>query len=67
MTADPAGGVSARVGSLEVQWIFPGQLETAVAGWFGRFAARTEAPEDAHLDPQLRRPPVKIRGGRRWT
>ena len=27
------------VGSLEVRWIFPGQLEAAVARWFGRFPA----------------------------
>ena len=41
--------------SLEVRWIFPGKLEGAVAGWFGCFAARMEAQEDAYLlDPQLR-------------
>ena len=38
MTADPPGSPAAEgVRSLEVRWIFPGQLETAVAGWFGRF------------------------------
>ena len=31
--------VTEGVRSLEVRWIFPGQLESAVAGWFGRFPA----------------------------
>jgi hypothetical protein len=65
MTAEPpespaAGGVR----SLEVRWIFPGQLEAAVAGWFGRFPGRTESREDTYLlDPRLRGLSVKIRGG----
>ena len=43
MTAEPPQSpVIEAVRSLEVRWIFPGQLETAVAGWFGRFPARTE-------------------------
>ena len=42
MTAKaPAGLVTEGVGSLEVRWIFPGQIETAVAEWFGRFPAET--------------------------
>ena len=49
MTADPpASPVTEGVRSLEVRWIFPGQLETAVAGWFGRFPARTESREDTY-------------------
>ena len=49
---------------MEVRWIFPGQLETAVAGWFARFLAGTESREDIYLlDPQLRGLSVKIRGG----
>jgi hypothetical protein len=41
------------VRSLEVRWIFPGQLETAVIGWFERFPARMESREDSYLlDPQ---------------
>ena len=41
MTAEPPGSlVTEGVRSLEVRWIFPGQLEIAVAGWFGRFPAR---------------------------
>ena len=65
MTADPPGSpVTEGVRSLEVRWIFPGQLEAAVAGWFGRFPARTESREDTYLlDPQLRGLSVKVRGG----
>jgi hypothetical protein len=51
--------------SLEVRWIFPGQLEAAVSGWFGRFPAGTESREDTYLlDPQLPGLSVKVRGGR---
>jgi len=39
-------------------------LDTAVAGWFGRFPAETESREDTYLlDPQLRGLSVKVRGG----
>ena len=56
MTAEPPRRpVLEGVRSLEVRWIFPGQLETAVAGWFGRFPAVMESREDTYLlDPQLR-------------
>ena len=65
MTADPPESlVTEGVRSLEVRWIFPGQLEAAVAGWFGRFPAATESREDTYLlDPQLRGLSVKVRGG----
>ncbi len=65
MTAEPPQNpVTEAVRSLEVRWIFPGQLEAAVARWFGRFPARTEAREDTYLlDPQLRGLSVKVRGG----
>ena len=65
MTAEPPHRpVTEAVRSLEVRWIFPGQLETAVAGWFGRFPARMESREDTYLlDPQLRGLSVKVRGG----
>ena len=55
MTAKPADSpVTEAVRSLEVRWIFPGQLEAAVAGWFGRFPARVESREDIYLlDPRL--------------
>ena len=52
-----------EVSSLEVRWIFPGELEPAVAGWFGRFPAVTESREDTYqMNPQLRGLSVKIRG-----
>ena len=65
MTVEPPeSSVTEGVRSLEVRWIFPGQLETAVARWFGRFPARTQSREDTYLlDPQLRGLSVKIRGG----
>ena len=65
MTAEPPQSpVTEAVRSLEVRWIFPGQLETAVAGWFGRFPAAVKSREDTYLlDPQLRGLSVKVRGG----
>ena len=65
MTAEPPDSpVAQAAGSLEVRWIFPGQMESAVAGWFGRFPAGTESREDAYLlDPPLPGLSVKIRGG----
>jgi len=65
MTADPPENpVTEGVCSLEVRWFFPGQPETAVARWFGRFPAQTQSREDTYLlDPQLRGLSVKIRGG----
>jgi hypothetical protein len=65
MTAEPPESpVAEAVRSLEVRWIFPGQLESAVAGWFGRFPAGVESREDTYLlDPQLRGLSVKIRAG----
>jgi hypothetical protein len=65
MTAVPPDClVTEGVRSLEVRWIFPGQLEAAVAGWFGRFPAATESRQDTYLlDPPLRGLSVKIRGG----
>jgi hypothetical protein len=65
MTAQPPDSlVSEGVGSLEVRWIFPGQLTAAVARWFGRFPAWTESREDTYLlDPPLPGLSVKVRGG----
>jgi hypothetical protein len=61
----PDGLVAEGVRSLEVRWIFPGVLEAAVAGWFGRFSARAESREDTYLlDPSLRGLSVKVRAGR---
>ena len=65
MTAEPPQSpVAEAVRSLEVRWIFPGQLEAAVARWFGRFPAGTESREDTYLlDPLLPGLSVKVRGG----
>jgi len=65
MTAEPRHSpVTEAVRSLEARWIFPGQLETAVARWFSRFPATTESREDTYLlDPQLRGLSVKVRAG----
>ncbi len=65
MTSEQPGSlVTEGVRSLEVRWIFPGQLETSVVGWFARFPARTESREDTYLlDPQLRGLSLKVRGG----
>ncbi len=60
----PESPVTEGARSLEVRWIFPGQLDTAVAGWFGRFPAGMESREDSYLlDSQLRGLSVKVRGG----
>ena len=65
MTAEPPERPATEgVRSLEVRWIFPGQLESAVAGWFGRFPAGVESREDTYLlDPHLRGLSVKVRAG----
>ncbi|MEP7022848.1 MAG: hypothetical protein ABJB47_03360 [Actinomycetota bacterium] len=58
----PEGLVTEGVRSLEVRWIVPGQLATAVAGWFGRFPAEEIALQDVYLlDPDLRGLSVKVR------
>ena len=45
MMADPPESpVTTAVHSLEVRWIFPGQLEAAVARWFGRFPGSGRLP-----------------------
>ncbi len=62
--AQPAGPVTEGVRSLEVRWIFPGELGPPVAGWFGQFPARVESREDSYLlDPQLPGLSVKLRAG----
>jgi hypothetical protein len=65
MTAEPSvSPVAEGVRSLEVRWIFPGQLETAVAEWLERFPAESQSREDTYLvDPQLHGLSVKVRGG----
>ena len=65
MTAQPPDSPTGEgVRSLELRWIFPGQLTAAVARWFGRFPAGMEAREDTYLlDPPLPGLSVKVRGG----
>jgi hypothetical protein len=65
MTTGPPGRLLTEgVRSLEVRWIFPGQLKTSMTEWFERFPARTESRQDTYLlDPQLRGLSVKVRGG----
>jgi hypothetical protein len=60
----PQHPVTEAVRSLEVRWIFPGQLKAQVAGWFARFPARMESREDIYLlEPPLAGLSVKVRGG----
>lgn len=64
MTERPELPAIEGVGSLEVRWIFPGELQAAMAPWFGRFPAATESREDAYLlNPPLHGLSVKVRGG----
>jgi hypothetical protein len=63
--AQPGAAVTGGVRSLEVRWIFPGQLEATVAGWFARFPVARESREDSYLrHPRLPGLSVKVRGGR---
>ena len=63
-SAVPEGAIIEGLRSLEVRWIFPGQLDTAVAGWFPGSQPETESREDAYLlDPGLGGLSVKVRAG----
>ena len=66
MTAAPTESLSTEgVRTLEVRWIFPGELASAVAGWFARFPVMKTVLEDAYLlDPHLPGLSVKVRGER---
>jgi len=56
-TVDPTDG-------LEVRWIAPGPLTTAMRRWFARFPVGTEARDDIYLlHPPLRGLAVKLRCG----
>jgi hypothetical protein len=65
MTAvEPASPVTEGMRSLEVRWIFPGEIASPLAGWFGRFPAGVESREDSYLlDPYLPGLSVKLRAG----
>ena len=61
----PEGQGTAGVWSLEVRWIFRGELAGVVAGWFARFPAETTVLDDVYLlDPHLPELSVKVRGRR---
>jgi len=61
----PEDPVTEPVGSLEIRWIFPGEQDAAIASWFTRFPAATQALEDIYLlDPRLPALSVKIRSRR---
>jgi hypothetical protein len=65
MTAAPGSSVIEGLRTLEVRWLVPGQLDAAVADWFGRFPAETDAREDTYLvSPDLRGLSVKVRAAR---
>jgi hypothetical protein len=65
MTAgQPDSPPTEGIRTLEVRWIFPGELETVVAGWFRQFTAGTESRQDTYLvSPHLPGLSVKVRGG----
>jgi hypothetical protein len=61
----PEGQRTGGVSSLEVRWIFPGELPGVVVGWFARFPAETTVLEDVYLlDPHLPGLSVKVRESR---
>jgi hypothetical protein len=54
--ATPQGNsVLEGLSSAGVRWILPGQLDAALAGWFGRFPAGMDSREDAYLTRPLLR------------
>ena len=64
-TGPPGHSVIEGPGTAEVRWILPGELDTAIAGWFARFPTGMESREDAYLiHPVLRGLSVKVRAGR---
>ena len=64
LPAPPGPTVIGGLSTIEVRWILPGQLDAAIASWFGRFPAGLDSREDAYLiHPVLRGLAVKIRAG----
>jgi hypothetical protein len=65
MTAAPTGKpIPEPLDSLEVRWIVPGELGSAIRRWFGRFPGETETREDTYLlYPRLSGLSVKLRDG----
>jgi hypothetical protein len=65
MAALPEDPVTEPVASLEIRWILPGGLETAIARWFTRFPAKSRDYKDFYLlNPHLPGLSVKIRAYR---
>src|SRR5262249_56754652 len=63
--APPQSQVTEGVWSLEVRWIFPGELAGVVAAWFACFPAETTVLEDVYLlDPHLPGLSGKVRDSR---
>jgi hypothetical protein len=63
--AQPGSSVIEGHRTLEVRWLLPGQLDAAVAAWFGRFPAETDSRQDTYLvNPDLPGLSVKVRAGR---
>jgi hypothetical protein len=64
-SAAPEDSILDGVPSLEVRWILPGRLDTAVVAWFEASVFLMESREDAYLlRPDLGALSVKVRGGR---
>jgi len=64
-SAVPRSPLGRGVPSLEVRWILPGRLDTAVVARFATSGAYLESREDAYLlRPDLDALSVKVRGGR---
>jgi len=62
--APPEIPIAGPADSLEVRWIAPGPLVTAMREWFARFPARMETRADAYLlVPRLPGLSVKLRDG----
>jgi hypothetical protein len=64
-SAVPEGAFIEGLASLEVRWIFPGQLDAAVSEWFPGSQPESESREDAYLlDPGMGGLSVKVRASR---
>jgi hypothetical protein len=61
----PDSSITQDVRTLEVRWIFPGELDPRMAEWFGRFPAVSESRQDIYLvNRDMRGLSVKVRAGR---
>ena len=60
--AQPEGPLSEGIRTLEVRWIFPGELETVVAGWFGQFTGGADDVQPPSYRTLRRRVPIFATG-----